>query len=252
MINKYILIGNRGSFLNDFEAKMLLANLDFEVYATEDYQKCIINIDNRCCVIYIGGETRDASKMEEYNYIIPKTLYIKSCSVGAFFLYLSSLSVFGYQSDDKVSVYSSRFPIDTYGITKNKLDLFVMKYGYSLNNVCIIYPASICSGKGRSSIEKFGRLMAKFPLLKFFKLQGNLSYIEREKLIDGIILSSMSRVTGQFIYSDHRELSYYSFSYAIKIPKITYKFFDFVAITFSNKLSLMLKTLNRGIIYENK
>lgn len=251
---KYLVIGNKGSFLEDFIKKLEEETQkgDVEVlycHTSMSKPELELKIDNSHVVIYLGGETRFEDRMVEFNYTLPKLIF-EMCAISKKkFVYLSSLSVFGYNKHDTIDLLSNRDPIDFYGITKNKLDQFIKGEIAMDINVCTIYPASINSGRGRSSIEKFEMLMETYPLLRCLSLAGKLSVISRGELISRIFEVVKNEPIGEFIVSEHVSLNNYAFRYALPVPKLPNFFFNLLRHLFGAKLALLAKTLNRGIHY---
>lgn len=251
---KYLVIGNKGSFLDDFlesfKSKSQGSTVDV-IFVNTPMEKNWMDSSIEGChaVIYLGGETRFEEKMDYLNYQIPKEIFEKCSTNNIRLYYLSSLSVFGYSRSDNICSQTDRNPIDFYGITKNKFDIFVKENSSQFSDVCAFYPASIDSGKGRSSVEKFENLMSKYNFLRFFSLSGKLSIISRSELIDNIISAVKSDVTGDYILSRHVDLCSYSSDYALKVPRLPIVFFDIIGFLLGKKLSLLARTLNRGIHY---
>jgi hypothetical protein len=182
---------------------------------------------------------------------LTKYIFDQAVAKNIGFIYLSSLSVFGSVKDDIVTLNSNRCPIDTYGKTKNKFDDYVNSISSEKNvRVGAILPASIHTGKGRSSVEKFDQLMSKLPFLKFFALPGTLSYIKRDVLINMIVHSVLNEQYENIIASDSYRLSKFANKYSIKIPKMFKFFFPIIDNVIGKHRSLVLRMLLRGIEYK--
>ena len=249
---KILVIGNKGSFLQDVSDKLAKDGKNIVViYVPGFYERMELDLHGIDIVLYMSGETRFVDKMEWLNYELPKLIFdqVKNKNIG--FIYLSSLSVFGEISGDIVTVDSERKPVDAYGVSKNKFDEYVQKT--SLQEIVMvgtIFPASIHAGKGRSSVEKFDKLMSRFPFLRFISLPGSLSCIKRDILTDIIVDMVKNKRYQNLIASDNYRLSNYANKYSLKLPKIFISFFKFTNILIGKRKSLVLRMLLRGIDYK--
>lgn len=240
---KVQVIGNRGSFLNDvFNA---LTKKGFYVISTLSEEFNII--DSVSYVVYVGGETRDQERMHEHNVSIPSIILNQCQEKGVSFIYLSSLSVFGWCLDDKVTAKSTRHPVDVYGISKLEMDCFAL--GSGGERVCAVMPASIHSGRGRSSVEKIIKLFDNYPILGFFSFPGSLSYIRRDDLIDIIINCIENNRSGFVIASNNYHLKTLSRKLSVPIPKFPLIFIRLLAFFIGKKRALLLKMIIRGNKY---
>jgi len=256
---KILLIGNKGSLYDCCVKKMSLlydvdsfcivkaplSNLPFDLSA---YKNSVI-FKNYDAIVYISGETRDLDFMHLLNFRFPSELIDIAYSLKIPFFYLSSLAIYGRCFDDTITTKSKFAPIDTYGFTKCLLDQYVGELRKIDHDVKIkaILPASIYSGRGRSSLEKFEYLKIKFRLIfNFFTFQGCISYIEQDKLVDTIVASVGSENYRFEILSFHFEFSQCKGWFIFPKPPIWFfKMVDFM----SPAVSLRLRILLRGIRY---
>ena len=248
-----LFIGNKGSFLA--EIKKTSKKLSFECCYHEILPGSGIssfdNVDwnSFSTVVYLGGETRFSGRMELLNFDVPKNIFDNCVEYGCDFVYLSSLSVFGNSYDDKITFDSCRNPIDNYGRTKLKMDQYVdgkLKRGISVSR---IYPASIHSGKGRSSLEKVEHLYSRFPLLKCIKFPGCISFISRKDLID-IVYSAIENPVYEIMASEAFYLKRLSINISLPIPMAPMGFFKFISILCGEKFGFYARMIFRGVLYK--
>jgi len=142
-------------------------------------------------IIYIGGETRDKSLMECFNYLLPVKMFNFAKANRIRFIYLSSLSVYEKSYDllknQKIETLSADTP---YGSTKLKLEQEISRSKY-LNYVGI-RPASLFSGKGRSSIERVFFLSENNFVFKYFQFPGLITYLPVDDLVEEVYDSSVN------------------------------------------------------------
>lgn len=249
---KVCIVGNKGSFFSDvvrrFNSSGVVTNSYDAEYVLNHSVHEVIDIKDCSVLVFIGGETRFEDKMKKYNFILPKILMSFCIKSQLKFVYLSTLSVFGWSNKDVVTLNSKRLPYDRYGVTKNQFDQFLAKSNYK--NYVALYPASIDAGRGRSSVEKFDQLMASYPILKRIRLLGCLSIITRNELIKYIIDSSIScNKKGNYIVSNHKQLSDFSSKVYINFPKLPSYVFSGIKFLFGPKRAMLLKMLIRGVEY---
>ena len=249
---KILVVGNDGSFLVDVASGLSKSKISYNVlHAPNEPSEIELKLTGIDLILYISGETRFEEKMEWLNYELPKQIYDQARANDLGFIYLSSLSVFGEISSDIVTVNSERKPVDIYGASKNKFDEYVQS---TLNQekfkVGAIFPASIHADKGRSSVEKFEQLMTRFPLLRYIKLPGSLSFVRRKELISTIVDAVANERYQNMIASENQQLSNYANRYSIKLPKIFVSFFKITNMILGKRKSLVLRMLLRGIEYK--
>ena len=247
----FYLIGNKGSFLTDLafdikgvEKKVKTISFDDLMVSLDELSQ----LNSNDTLIFIGGETLDEKEMDFKNFEFPKDLFDRCAQVGAFFFYLSSLSVFGWVGSDIVTLSSERQPLDVYGKTKRKFDDYVVDSGYE--NYCALLPASIHADRGRSSVEKILNIVSVYPFLKFIRLPGCLSFIYRKKLLEMIKECVVNRSTGFFIASDHFELNELSSNVSIFVPRLPLSLFYYLQFIIGGRKALALRMIFRGIYYK--
>ncbi|MGF1839417.1 hypothetical protein [Vibrio atlanticus] len=249
---KICIVGNKGSFLNDVVGEFI----DNDISVSHCYSDDIVNgniekildISEASVLLYIGGETRFEDKMETHNFIIPKRLLNFCVESQLKFVYLSTLSVFGWNDNNLITIASQRQPYDYYGKTKNKFDAYRRNSGVS--NFIALYPASIDAGRGRSSVEKFSSLMSSCPILKVIKLPGCLSVVSRKDLIKKIVDSCLSsEKTGDQLVSSHKQLSDFSANISVAFPRLPGAFFRVIKYIAGAKKAMLLKMLLQGVEY---
>ena len=240
---KVQVIGNNGSFLKDVCQALLKEQLQVTQTNSADFN----DVEDVEFVIFVGGETRNESAMNENNVVLPLRILNQCKSKNIYYLYLSSLSVFGWCLDDVVTTNSKRSPIDIYGITKLKMDQLAFASEY--RNYCAVLPASINAGRGRSSVEKIEYYFTKLPFLKLFSFPGSLSYIDRDELISIIISCLLEKREGLIIASKKYTLSQLSFKYSVPFPRLPLFFFKPLSKIIGKKKALLIKMVFRGIEY---
>ena len=260
-----ILIYNKGSFANECKKEI---SKSFPITSIEINGKIDLNLSHivnlaknhdECNIIYISGEVRKVDKMDFLNFELPKKLLDLCLDYNVGLIYLSTLSVFGFNLEDVIKLNSKRSPIDSYGITKNKFDSLVEKTRVENPNVRIsgIYPASFYSGNGRSSIEKYSNIILRYSyIFKYIILPGSLTYIERKEVINKIVILLKSGPEKDYILSNTIQLSEISKknfgtnSIQLKVVRIPLLFFNILSIFISKKNIILLKMLFRGSKYE--
>jgi hypothetical protein len=244
-----LVIANKGSFFLDIQEKLGGEGFTYHEI-TPSSSRCLpaLIMPRYSKVVYLGGETRFEGKMYEANYQLPKIIYDKCREYNTNFLYLSSLSVFGWVNTDSVHVDSVRDPLDLYGETKNMFDAYVNEF--SLDNVSVLYPASIHAGRGRSSVEKISKLYTKLSILKCIKLPGVLSFVYRDQLIDDIASVVNSDKAIKKISSQDFVVASLAFRFSIALPKLPHRVFLFAGSLIGKRKALVLKMLLRGIYYK--
>jgi len=233
---------SKGSFCNAVKAYADKNRIEIELHYQNKLQLNDINFSSYKEVFYLGGEVRDKTKMDFYNFTLPMSIIEKVSSYENIkqFKYLSSLSVFGDIHEDVITLNSSRKPLDKYGKTKNKFDIFIENLLDSTNfKIISIFPASINSFRGRSSVEKWEKFSASY-LPRFLGFNGCLSYVMRSDLIDSIFNSSSSK-----ILSDS-----FSLKKKLNFPRLPLIFFKILSLINPN-LSLKLRMVIRGINYHD-
>lgn len=260
-----ILIHNKGSFANECkkEISKCFPLTTIEVSGKIDLDlSSIVNLTkeyDECNIVYISGEVRNVDKMDLLNFELPKKLLNLCVNHRVGFIYLSTLTVFGFNLEDVVKLNSERSPIDSYGISKNKFDNLVVKTRSQNPNVRIsgIYPASFYSGNGRSSIEKYSNIILRYSyIFKYIILPGSLTYIERKEVINKIVILLKSGPEKDYILSNTIQLSEISkktfgtTSIQLRVVRIPLLFFNILSIFISKKNTILLKMLFRGSKYE--
>ncbi|WNC69654.1 NAD-dependent epimerase/dehydratase family protein [Thalassotalea nanhaiensis] len=252
---KILIVGNQGTFFKDtISALGKHSEFSINAYDASDLinnEEILKEFNGAETMLYISGETRHLNKMNQLNIELPSMLLDLCEQHGCNFLYLSSLAVFGWVVNDICNLNSSRNFICEYGRTKNAFDTIVKSKSCE-NTIQVggVYPASIYSNNGRSAIDKFERLFNKIPLLKCFKFQGNISYIERKILIEKLIYKIKHSDYSDEILSNHKTLSDFSNRRAIPVPKLPQFIFDFSKKLLGAKKALLLKLIFRGVIYK--
>ena len=243
MNKSVLLIGNKGRFLEKVKNRLLVYNLT--CITCDEFNFEILSSKHQYdLVLYVGGEVRNVEKMKLLNFELPSILlnYCKEKNIRI--IYLSSLSVFGFPKKDRVNLNSERLPYDEYGNTKNMFDELVrLNKGVQAS---ILYPASIISGKGRSSVEKFNSLKENHKFFRYFSFSGCLSYIQQDVLIEEILTSINSNHVGEKILSNHMVLND---DRTIAIPKIPLRIYHLLSFIIGTKRSMLLRVINRGIYY---
>lgn len=246
----FYLIGNEGSFLSYIEAAISSRTENLVVLETPEAIKKIDIFskgEKPSVVIFIGGETLKNSAMYKKNYEEVKIIFDQCARNNIYMLYLSSLSVFGWSSSDTITTETPRNPLDVYGLSKNRFDKYVMESKY--NNFCSLMPASIKSGKGRSSVEKMRSLYDKFYFLKLLRFSGCLSYVERETLVEKIVEYAQNKKQGFYIVSNHCNMSNFSYAKSLKIPRVPIIVFQVLSLVIGKRKSLLLRMIFRGVYY---
>jgi len=66
-----LIVGNKGSFLNEISKRFLEFGLDYTVIHAEENIKVLLEKTKDIDVIlYIGGETRQEVRMEQLNFLL--------------------------------------------------------------------------------------------------------------------------------------------------------------------------------------
>jgi nucleoside-diphosphate-sugar epimerase len=261
-MKRILLIGNKGSFFievyNGLRAiqdtcisSIIICRGDNIALIYTNFWN-LINSLSYDEVIYIGGETRDEDLMKDFNYLLPIKIFNLSKMREIRFIYLSSLSIYEGEFNPADNLDIERLSTYTvYGSTKLILDQEIKRSKYC--NYVSIRPASIFSGRGRSSIEKLATLSENNFLFKNFKFPGVVTYIPLHVLVDEICrISSNANIMGfinlaQYIsILDVQEGVLKRYRSPIWIPKILLKFF-FTLLPF--KIASILKTLFGRVYY---
>ena len=201
-------------------------------------------------IVFVSGETRNKKYMELLNYEFPSHILGLAHVGNVPFVYLSSLAVFAGCYEDRVSVKTPLNSLDKYGYSKAKFDKYVREFRRDEKNAVIgaLYPASFYSGSGRSSIEKYDRIINRFGLIfKFVGFNGCLSYIDRRALLDELVSTVEKKDYKDRILARHYHLSMYKSFFVF--PVLPMYFFEVLGL-FLPRFSLKLRMLVRGIRYE--
>ncbi|WP_126455386.1 NAD-dependent epimerase/dehydratase family protein [Sulfuriflexus mobilis] len=263
-----LLICNAGSFskqlISFFSAENVLTV--YEVTAPLDtnlLDDIVSSVENRMvqgesydALLFISGESRNELIMNTLNFDFPKRLLDVSVANGLDFVYLSSLAVFSGVVDDHIGLDSPRSPIDLYGKSKNDFDTYVAylreSEGASIRG---IYPASFYSRNGRSSLERYLKVINDYGFfLKRISFPGELSYIDRDELIEGILDVCKSNGSLDVILSNHVSLEYLLLGevgdgWFLRIPRMPMFFFRTLSVFLPAKIEIKLRMLLRGIRY---
>ena len=184
-----LLIANKGKLQFAVEKQLnkrnnvilYLINKKLGLYDLHEGFRKLVLLNKLDLIIYISGETRDENNMMLLNYLLPKVILLLCQSKFIPFIYLSSLSVFGIPSLNKITETSERNSIDHYSATKNLFDIFAKKNCINSSIVSIL-PGSIINFKSKNDItSKLIKLSKSFPLKIFLRRihpRGNLACID--------------------------------------------------------------------------
>ncbi|MGI9887710.1 hypothetical protein [Vibrio chagasii] len=244
-----LIIANKGSFFIDVQKKLGSEGFIFkDISSFTNLDICNVISSKYTKVVYLGGETRFEDNMDFANYHLPKALFDKAIEHNCSFVYLSSLSVFGWTDLDYVTVDSKRQPLDKYGESKNNFDKYVLSFPD--RNVSVLFPASIHSNRGRSSVEKISKVFDKVSLMKSFRFPGVLSFVYRDDLINDIITAIKSDGSIKKICSQDFVVAGLSNKTSVPIPRLPNGIFRFFAFLVGKRKALIVKMLLRGIYYK--
>jgi len=257
---RILLIGNPGSFFKESKRKLSLS-FDVDAYCVDRERRLSIlsdfsnnqgfwDFEKYIAIVYISGETRNKEFMGLLNFELPSILADISCQNNMGFVYLSSLAVFAGCVEDLITVKSEFKPIDDYGKTKALFDHHISKLEkiYPGSRVKTIFPASFYSKSGRSSIEKFGFYKQKFSkIFNIVSLQGCLSYVDRDDVIDKIVVSLKREDYRAEIMAKHYELKDENSKFTF--PKPPLLLFKIIGKVFP-RISVKMRMLLRGVYYK--
>tara|TARA_B100000989_G_scaffold273755_1_gene232135 strand:+ start:1192 stop:2103 length:912 start_codon:yes stop_codon:yes gene_type:complete len=202
-MKKILLIGNQGSFLGEIN-KMLMKkfnvvvfpesaisieneneNILFHIYSSE-LCKLIEVQSNLEAIVFLGGEVRNKDLMMRENFHKPLLVANIALENKLQFLYLSSLSV--YDGLDKtmakvITNETKEAASSEYGRSKLEFDNKVASLRAKGLKSFTLRPASIAGSKRmNSSVERVANLAKRFPLLRYFRFDGIISYVSRSEL----------------------------------------------------------------------
>jgi hypothetical protein len=240
------LVGNPGRLRNSIFEFFRFKGINVDLYDADGMYKIKCETG---CVLFCGGETRDNKKMVERNVVQPKFYLQQAIELDAHYVYLTSLSVFGWKLDVN-TLKGERHPTTLYGKTKNEFDEWVSSSDYK--NTTALFVASIKSGNGRSAIERWNHLQKSFPIMKHFSFSGCLTYVCLNKLVEELFHVTAMNINGrQFVCQNYPLKKGVDGRFVIKIPRIPDAFFYIIAFLFGHRMALTAKIVLRGIIYND-
>lgn len=247
---KALLFSNPGKFSKGLVE--FLSDNGIDVHFSYNYKSVNFDFNDYDVVIFTGGETRKEEVMEDFNFEYPSHIVDKCIKLNKRFVYLSTLSVFGYPDTDVVSIGSRRSPFNLYGETKNKFDEYVAKVAEENNyfNYTAIYPASFKSSNGRSSVERIEKIFNKFPFLKLFSFSGFMTYVSVFDVYKQVLIS-INDEEGSDSYvlmADEFHLKDLSYKFSIKLP--TVPAFLIRIIPVKKKIKYAIRCVLRGVAYK--
>lgn len=249
-----LIVANPGSFSADLTAYLSRHMSVKCMYPMSDEEVDFILTDIAAShydrVLIISGETRIAERMMQHNFEIPARIIDQANKQRTDIIYLSSLAVFGYCTKDTVNIFTQKNPLDRYGQTKLKLDLYVDIVRNKGGRVTAILPASIHSGRGRSSVEKAENMYRKLRFLKYVAFPGVLSFVYRENLIASIYEQVARPSRGNIIISEDYKLDSLAGPVSLKIPRIPQLVFTVLEKIVSLSIVYKIRVIFRGISYK--
>lgn len=267
-MKKILLIGNQGSFLEEihtilretFSVVMFPdstisvedeSNL-FPIYASE-LSNLLEAQQNFEAIVFLGGEVRNEDLMMRENFHKPLLIANIAFENQLEFLYLSSLSV--YDGLDKTTVQTvtnetKEAASSEYGRSKLEFDNKVMSLRAKGLKSFTLRPASIVgSSRMNSSVEQVARMAKRFPLLRYLRFDGIISYVSRSEISNLITDCLQGKLeSGVYLVANNIRLSCVIWT-AVGKPFFSIPVDSFLNWIFSFLNSTALKNLTNRLTY---
>lgn len=263
-----LLIGNQGSFLEEINTILSetfsvikfnenLFSIEEEsnllaIYESE-LSKLLATKENIEAIVFLGGEVRNEDLMMRENCHKPMLIANIAFKKQLEFLYLSSLSV--YDGLDKTTVQTitnetKEAVSSEYGRSKLEFDNKVMSLRAKGLKSFTLRPASIVgSSRMNSSVEQVARMAKRFPLLRYFRFNGIISYVSRSELSNLITHCLQGKLeSGVHLVANNIRISYVIWA-AVGKPRFYIPVDSFLNWIFSFLKSTTLKNLTNRLTY---
>lgn len=154
----------------------------------------------------MGGASED--EYEKVN--VAQTLYLarkaKEAGVGQF-VFMSTVKVYGEESDETYTEYSTCKPLDAYGRSKRKAEEELLKLETENFKISIIRTPIVYGAGVKANIQSLTRLIQKLPVLPFGGIQNKRSFVYVGNLCHLVNEVLLQQKGGIFLASDNAPLS---------------------------------------------
>ena len=266
-------MGNQGSFLEEsnsilaqrFDVVMFSENADLieggnmllPSYASE-LSAFLEGQENLEAIVFLGGEVRNENVMMRDNFHKPLLVANFAFENKLELLYLSSLSVYDGLAKTPAQVVTTETKeaaSSVYGRSKLAFDNEVAVLREKGLKSFTLRPASIVgSWRMSSSVEQVARLAKRFPLLRYFRFDGIISYVTRSELSD-LISDCLQGKLQDGIHFAANNISVSCVIWA-SVGKPLFvipadRFLSFLDWSLSSLRSTALKNLTNRLVYQN-
>lgn len=250
------LIGNDGSFSFCLVSFLTERAVEVEFCSTDNllesemFMDFMLKLESGAitCVVYLGGEVSDTSRMHVHNYKFPRQVFNICSNLDIKFIWLSSLSIY----ENCVSVNERRLPKTEYGRTKFNLEEYIESSPFG-NYVCL-RPASIVRGRGRSSLERAMMWATNSWIARLLRFPGVLSYCFSDDIYHAVYQSIVDQgKAGCFNISRYLSIEEIQLSRGvgwISLPLIDYRRLRFFRAVLPFRFFYLMKQILCAVKYE--
>ncbi|MBE0497146.1 MAG: NAD-dependent epimerase/dehydratase family protein [Campylobacterales bacterium] len=211
-MKKLLITGSNGFvgnyFRNEHESKYSMETFSFlkDDIGTLDCTNIDAIFHLSALVHQMGGASED--EYEKVN--VAQTLYLarkaKEAGVGQF-VFMSTVKVYGEESDETYTEYSTCKPLDAYGRSKRKAEEELLKLETENFKISIIRTPIVYGAGVKANIQSLTRLIQKLPVLPFGGIQNKRSFVYVGNLCHLVNEVLLQQKGGIFLASDNAPLS---------------------------------------------